>query len=302
MSLSFAPVSLNDLDRIYRYTSMYGEGSCQHSPVSMYSLAEKYADMVCEQDDALYTLRSNLCDDTHRVYLAPMTGRDIKDAFAKIIKDAESYNKKASFITLTETYARELENGFPGMFDIREERDLAEYMYRADIMAGFLGSSLRKRRAEVNTFYNRYGERASVSEITKDDLDELLSFERTWMSANRETHDADALDRDARMIEKQFEVFDKLGLFGVILRIDGVMAGFAYGVKLNDEVYDVIVEKADRDIPHAYKALRMVSAKQCSESCSLINYEEDVGIPGLRYMKTSYKPEYLLRKFIAIGR
>ncbi len=302
MSLSFTPVNLKDLDRIYKYTSRYGEGSCQHSPVSMYSLSEKYADMVCEIDGVLYTLRSNLCDDTHRVYLAPMTDHDIKNAFSRIIEDAGSYNKKASFITLTEKYARELENSFPGMFDIREERDLAEYIYKADIMSGFLGSDLRKRRAEVNTFYNKYGERAAISEISKDDLDELLEFERKWMSINRETHDSDALDRDARMIEKQFSVFDELGLFGVILRVDGVIAGFAYGVKLNDEVYDVIVEKADRDIPHAYKALRMASAKQCSETCSFINYEEDVGIPGLRYMKTSYKPEYLLRKFTAIGR
>ena len=145
-------------------------------------------------------------------------------------------------------------------------------------------------------------ERASVSDITPDDLDSLMEFEHKWMTQNRETHDADALDRDARMIEMQLRCFDELKLFGVILRIDGKIEGFSYGSKLNDDVYDVIVEKANRDIPHCYKALRQASAKQCSETCSIINYEEDVGIPGLRYMKCSYKPEYLLRKFTAIGR
>lgn len=302
MKLSFEEVGIGDLDRIYRYTSAYGEGSCQHSPVSMYSLREKYKDMVCELDGALYTLRSNLCDDEHRVYLAPLTGGDMNEAFGRIISDAASYGKKASFISLTEKCAGELEQYYPGMFDICEDRDLAEYMYRTDIMSEFAGSALRKRRAEVNTFRNKYGSRAVASAITEDDLDEVISFEHDWMAANRESHDAVALDRDERMIRDQLSHFDELKLFGVILRIDGKMVGFSYGTLLNDDVYDVIVEKADRDIPHSYKALRQISAKQCAGVCSYINYEEDVGVPGLRSMKTAYKPEYLLRKFTAIGR
>ena len=40
--LEFLPVTWSDYERIYPYTSAYGEGSCQHSPVSMASLAEKY--------------------------------------------------------------------------------------------------------------------------------------------------------------------------------------------------------------------------------------------------------------------
>ena len=72
--LLFEPVRLEDTGRIYRYTSVYGEGSCQHSPVSMYSLWEKYEDCVCEGDGFLYTLRRRLCDETYRVYLAPLGG------------------------------------------------------------------------------------------------------------------------------------------------------------------------------------------------------------------------------------
>ena len=35
--LEFLPVTWSDYERIYPYTSAYGEGSCQHSPVSMAS-------------------------------------------------------------------------------------------------------------------------------------------------------------------------------------------------------------------------------------------------------------------------
>ena len=38
-ALVFTPVDFADYDKIFPYTSAYGEGSCQHSPVSMISQA-----------------------------------------------------------------------------------------------------------------------------------------------------------------------------------------------------------------------------------------------------------------------
>ena len=70
-TLKFRPIALSDIDWVDKYTSLYGEGSCQHSPVSMFSLSEKYGDEICEQEGILYVLRRNLCDDTYRVYMAP---------------------------------------------------------------------------------------------------------------------------------------------------------------------------------------------------------------------------------------
>ena len=300
--LEFQPVRLEDYDRIYPYTSVYGEGSCQHSPVSMYSQSEKYGDSVCIQDKVLYTLRSHLCNDTYRVYLAPLCADNlIKDAFARILADAKSYGKKVKFVTLTESVADMLEEAFPGRFEYEENRDMAEYIYRATQMAEFSGKELRKRRAEVHTFWNTFGERASITPIRHEDIPSCLKYEQKWLADNLETHDKDTLLRDARMIEMQMEEYNALHLSGVILRIDGVIRGFCYGTKLGN-TYDVIVEKADRDVPHSFKVLRMESAKQCAADCEFVNMEEDVGLPGLRALKLAYKPEFLLQKLIATER
>lgn len=300
--LEFQPVRLEDYDRIYPYTSVYGEGSCQHSPVSMYSQSEKYGDSVCVQDKVLYTLRSHLCNDTCRVYLAPLCADNLmKDAFARILADAKSYGKKVKFVTLTERAANTLVQAFPGRFDYEEYRDMAEYIYRANQMAEFSGKELRKRRAEVHTFWNTFGERASITPIRHEDIPSCLKYEQKWLADNLETHDKDTLLRDARMIEMQMEKYDALHLSGVILRIDGVIRGFCYGTKLGN-TYDVIVEKADRDVPHSFKVLRMESAKQCAADCEFVNMEEDVGLPGLRALKLAYKPEFLLQKLIATER
>ncbi len=103
------------------------------------------------------------------------------------------------------------------------------------------------------------------------------------------------------MIRLQIDHFDELRLSGVILRIDGEIRGFCYGTCLGD-TYDVIVEKADRDIPHSYKVLRQESTRQCAQGCAWVNMEEDLGLPGLRALKNAYKPDHLLNKFIVTER
>ena len=298
--IDFKPVELNDLDDIYKYTSKYGEGSCQHSPVSMYSASEKYGDEFCILDDTLFVLRKNLCDETYRVYLAPLGNGDIKEGFEKILSDAAQYGKKVKFLTLTDKYANELSETFPSEFEIVKDRDLSEYMYETVKMSTYSGRSLKKRRSEVNSFWTRYGQRAEVRLIEEKDHKDIIDFERKWVEINRDTHDVDALEREERMIKMQLSVFDKLGLSGIVLRIDGAVCGFGYGSRLSDDFYDAIIEKGDKNVPYIYKVLRMESVKQCAMECKYVNMEEDVGIEGLRALKYSYRPAYLLDKNIAI--
>ena len=297
-TLLFQPVTPEDYDRIYPYTSAFGEGSCQHSPVSMFSLAEKYGDSVCIRDDTLFTLRKNLCDDTCRVYLAPL-GDDPVKAYGQILSDAAAYGKRVRFLTLTERAANALNAAYPDRFEFREDRDLAEYFYHAEIMAEFSGSALRKRRGEIHTFWHMYGERATVTPIGPADLNDILAFEHQWLEQNKETHDMHALEREARMIGLQTANFARLHLSGVVVRIDGEVKGFGYGTKLSEQVYDAIAEKGDREVPYIYRVLRQESVRQCAMDCAYVNMEEDVGVPGLRALKYAYRPAYLLRKLTA---
>ena len=301
-ALDFTPVDLADYDKIFPYTSAYGEGSCQHSPVSMFSQAEKYGDSVCIQDGFLYTLRSHLCDEAYRVYLSPLGEGNLHAAFGFVLADAKGRGKKAKFVSLTERTADELERAFPGRFHLVEDPDLAEYMYLTRIMSTFSGHALKKRREEVHAFWRMYTERAAVSGIGPEDIEDILSYEQKWLAANKETHDMHALKREERMIRLQMTHFDKLHLSGIALRIDGEIAGFGYGTRLSDQCYDAIVEKGDRQVPHIYKVLRQESVKRCAMDCEYVNMEEDVGVPGLRSLKRAYQPAYLLRKIIATER
>ena len=300
--LDFQPVQITDYDRVYKYTSAYGENSCQHSPVSMYSHSEKYDDCVCISDGFLYTLRKGLCDDEYRVYLAPFGEGDLKEAYQSIIDDAHKYGKKVRFVTLTQKHLDKVEEFFPDMFDAVQDRDMSEYIYESKNMGTFAGGKLAKRRAEVHRFYNIFGRRACITRMKEEDIPGVLDFEEQWVKDNLDTHDAETIIEEEKMIKKQLEDFEDLHLIGAILWIDGVMKGFCYGTMVNEHCYDVIVEKGVRTEPHVYKVIRMESTRMLLGDDDYVNMEEDVGDPGLRSIKSAYKPDILLHKFVVTER
>ena len=298
--LSFSPVGLEDRDRIFAYSSVFGEGSCQYSPASMFGLEEKYGDAVCERDGLLYVLRSRLCDAARRVYLFPLGDAEkLADGVRRVMEDARARGRRTAFASLTDRQRDFLLAAFPGRFAVSEDRDAAEYVYRTESLATLSGNRLMKRRAEVHAFWRRYGDRASVAALSTADVPEVLAFEARWLRENAATHDAEALAREARMIARQLGAFDALRLRGVVLRIDGAVAGFAYGTKLDGDCYDAIAEKGDRSVPNVHKVLRRETARLCAADCAYVNLEEDLGIPGLRTMKTAWHPAFLLRKSAA---
>lgn len=298
MRMSFRPIILSDYESVYGYMSKYGEGSCQHSFVSMYSLFEKYGDSIFESDGFLYVLRSHLCDGDWRVYMAPFGEGDLRAAYQNILDDAHAHGVRARFLTLTQTHADFLKEAFPGQFEIYEDRDLAEYIYRTDQMAEFPGAQLAKRRKEARQFWRAYGERTTVLPITPDDYEDILEYEQAWLTQNGDNPDLPSLEREARTILKQFVHFERLHLSGVVMRIDGRVHGYSYGTKLSDDFYDALIEKGDKSLVYAYRVLRQESVKQCAMEQKYVNLEEDLGIEGLRALKNAYRPEYLLRKFV----
>lgn len=305
--LNFHPVSLSDSVIVRKYMEKSGEGSCQHSFVSMISLFEKYGDSVCESDEVLYTLRSHLCSDKYRYYLAPMfysesekQDNDIAaSAFSNIIEDAHSHGCKTMFHTLTEKNKDILESVLPGKFLIEERRDLAEYIYSTEKMAAFAGHDLSEKRREANKLRRIYGERLNVSVIKPDDFDDILRFEKKWLSENAEDHDMNALYKEEKVIEFQLEHYSELALSGIVIRIDGEICGFNYGAALNSDYYDTLIEKGDKNIEDIYRLLIQESVIRTMGSFRFLNREEDLGIPGLRKSKLSYSPVLLLKKYEA---
>ncbi|MCR5092434.1 MAG: phosphatidylglycerol lysyltransferase domain-containing protein [Lachnospiraceae bacterium] len=301
--LEFRPIELDDVRKIYPYTSKYGENSCQNSAVSMYSLFGKYGEHYAIDNDLLYILRTGLCSDEYRVYLAPM-GENIKEGFMRLIKDAHIHDKKASFHTLTQRSAEILEQACPGRFEIEERPDMGEYIYDVEKLSTYPGKQLKVHRRLVHKFWRTYEERLTMNTIGQEDLSEILEFAKSWLSERSSSEGIDpaevaSISGEFEAIRRQTADFFALDLSGIVIRMDGKVCGFAYGTSLNDGCYDGIIEKGDLSIPAINKVLTQEIAKQCANEHRYFNMEEDLGLPGLRTVKLYYDPVTILKKYTA---
>ena len=297
--LSFSPVTLADKPLVDRYMMRYGEGSCQHSFTALFTLSEKYGSMICERDGFLFTLRQGLCTRGKRVYLAPMGEGDRKGAYAAILADAASYGCRAVFNTLTGEQVAFLQRAFPLRFRYTEHRDYAEYISLSDDLIHMPGGSFRNKRNMYRKLLRDYGDALECRLITPDMTPDILRFEEQWLADNVADHDSSALELEKRALEKQLKYFEALGLSGVCIYLCGAVVAFTYGVALNDRCYDEIVGKASRRIPNLYTLLYRKSVELCAAPYPFFNWEEDVGVEGLRNMKMIYHPAVLMRKYLA---
>ena len=235
--LVFKPVASDMQNLIRGYTFKYGEGSCQHSFVSSFCLAHKYGDMFCEQDNFLYTLRSNLCDEKFRVYLFPHGDKDnlqaVKNAVEKILDDAHENNTRVKFLTLTKNSVDLLFKLFPEKFTAVPDRNSAEYICDFDSQVNIKGSKLAVKRNKINGFFRNYGDKFSVALIENEHIEKIREFQKAWLEEkilrNSDPYHIAQLKNEDNGIQTALDNFFDIGLTGVVVFIDGELCGYAYG-------------------------------------------------------------------------
>lgn len=304
--LDFQPLTLDMKGMIDGYTFKYGENSCQHSFVSSFCLYNKYGDMFCESGNFLFTLRSKLCNDKERVYLFPHGDFEdfdgIKNALQKICEDAHEKNCKVKFNTLTERAKNIVIKLFPGKFLIEGSRDYSEYVYKVEKLIKLPGGELARKRQYVNKFFRFYGGRCRSEKITPEYFSDILKFQSEWLE-NKNSIDKNPshqafLEIENEEIHTAFKNFDELGLSGIVLLIDGAVKGYFFGCPLSDNCFTDIVNKADRNINGIYHVMVGEFLKKCCSGYGFINRQEDLGVQGLRKIKTEYKPDFMIYKFV----
>lgn len=297
--LQFKDVEIEDYEKIQAYFSKYGENSCQHSFVNMFTLQEKYGSSWCEKDGFLFTFRENISCSEVRTYLFPMGEGDLKKAVWEVIQDAHENGARVRFQTITEKKKNWLLKEFPDRFSFKEDRDYAEYIYLSKVQATLPGNKFCKKRSEANIFRRKFGGRMSETPLSREQIPEVLLYAKQWLLESADVNDEKALTLEYREIEKQLEYFDELKISGLVIRIDGNIIGMVYGAPISDCCFDVTTEKGSREFRNVYRVLRQDVSKLVTDQYTYINLEEDVGVEGLRQAKLSYKPDILLKKYVA---
>ncbi len=265
---------------------------CDFSFGNIYAWSAAEHTEFAEKDGFLY-LRSTFNGVTS--YAVPWGNGDINNALKEICNDALEREEDLSFYCVAQEQLEPLFAFFGDRLIVKEQRDYFDYVYLRENLATLKGRKFHSKKNHVNSFCKKYN--YTYEELGEENLQECLAFSHSW---HMMVESNQRLEAERQVIDKAFKKFFALGLSGAVLRVDGRIVAYALGEPMADgETYCVHFEKASPDCPTAYAAVNKLFAEKSLGKYKYINREDDAGIEGLRKAKTSYQPEFLVKKYYA---
>lgn len=286
--LDFRTPTLDDGERIRAFVRESGQIGCDVSFVNTYLWREHYDIRVAFTDDAYYKCYARGGEVTG--YALPITRGDLRAAVDTLLADACERGATPLIGLLSDRNADLIRELYGGSVSVSHERDSFDYLYERANLAELRGKKYHAKRNHISRFYRTY-QNISFREINPENFSDVLSVTERWIATGGDTG-------ELQIIRDALAHFDTLGLFGLLLYVDGRAVAMSIGSAISDEVCDVNFEKAV-EIPEAYAVINNEFAKRF-DSFVLFNREEDMGLEGLRKSKLSYHPDALLRKSTAV--
>lgn len=174
-------------------------------------------------------------------------------------------------------------------FFVTEDRDNFDYFYKREDLAELSGKAYHKKRNLVNAFLNNYHyEQKFLNKETKSDALYILE---AWRKEKGE-------DGDYQANREALELLEMLELRGSIFYVENEPAGFVIGEPLaKARMFAVHFEKGLSKFKGIYQFINQAFAQTLPRSYHFINREQDLGDPGLRQAKMTYRPAGFVKKY-----
>lgn len=292
--ITFKDVTIRDKDTITQYTMNSCRRNCDLSFSNLCSWRFLYNTQFAIVDGFLvfkFWAAGELA------YMMPVGEGDLKKVLEALIEDARREGGPFCMLGVCSCMREDLEAIMPGQFTFTADRDYADYIYLRSDLATLKGKKFQSKRNHINKFRNTYPDYEYLP-ITPERVSECLQLEAEWCKAN-DCDQQEGTGNERRALIYALEHFEELGLTGGLLRVDGKIVAFTFGMPINKETFGVSVEKADTNVDGAYAVINNEFANHISEQYIYMNREEDLGIEGLRKAKLSYQPVTILEKYMA---
>lgn len=227
---------------------------------------------------------------------------DLRNVFEQLDAYFSAQGQPFIMRAVTEPFVELLEREYPGLFYLEDERDLSDYVYLGEDLRELKGRKYHSKRNHLSNFRKQYP--AYVYEtMTSDMIEEVWQYLMEWCGQKACGGTLDAgLHCEQKAIREALDYFELLDYKGAVIRLDGKIAAFTLGEKLNDNTVVIHVEKANGDIIGLYPAINQEFLQHEWSDVQYVNREEDTGAEGLRKAKLSYHPITLVKKYKGVYR
>lgn len=190
-----------------------------------------------------------------------------------------------------------LEEAFPDQLEIEDDRPNYDYVYERESLIELKGRELHKKKNHLNYFVKNY--QFEYKELTEDMSEMVMDFIKAF-NAKKEipAHEWELLMMEEKAMQDVFENLQEAELLAGAIIIDDKIEAVSVGGLLNEDTVSVHIEKANTEYRGLYQMINREFCKRMPEYIKYVNREEDMGLPGLRKAKLSYKPVRLVEKYI----
>lgn len=286
----FKKLELSDKKDVERFTHHFPHHS-DFNFSSMWSWDIHHGIMLSQLNENLIVLFNDYISGEH--FLSFMGSKEIVETASKIILFSEKHYHKNFLKLIPEEMSLHFKNT---TFYAKEDRDSFDYIYLVEHLVNMKNWTKHPAGRKIRKFIKNHPDyivrELNTKNISQKEYEKM--FEK-W-SKNKEIESHFELN-EYKAFKRLIEMDDQNIKF-ISIYIDGILAGFSVYEILSNNYALAHFSKADtKDYPGIYDVLNWEEAKFFhKQGIKYLNWEQDLGIPGLRYSKIKYEPAFFLRK------
>ncbi|WP_035291601.1 DUF2156 domain-containing protein [Clostridium sp. KNHs214] len=295
--LEFKPLNIDDKDIFYKYLKSYKFATSEYSFASLIIWRKGCDIQYVEFNDALIIKKRDFNGKYHFMQPIGYTKENLK----YIIEELKKYREKNSmpylFKDVENLFIEDLKEIYGEKAHICEDIDNFDYIYDSEKLITLSGKKLHSKKNHYNFFVKNYN--YEVKDFLESNVkQDCVRASEIWH------HQKDAqngeniyIDYELEGIKEILTHMEGLNLKGMAVYVDGKVAAFTIGERVNDEMAIIHIEKGIADIRGIYAFINKTFAEKYLNDVKYINREQDLGIEGLRKAKKSYSPLKLEEKY-----
>jgi len=227
------------------------------------------------------------------VQFRPPIGRFNKETFDILMKLAKKDGSEYPISLITDDVKEWIEKNYNSI-SFAALPEYADYVYRCKDLASLEGSDYRKIRNRLNKFVKNF--KYETETISEGNISEVKQFLKRWCIW-RECEDDPLLSYEKKAVMFSTDHFTELGLSGIAIRVNDHIEAISIFEQMSPDTVVVHFEKGSPHYDGIYKVVNMETARIVEGDVAFINRESDMGNPGLRKAKKSYRPHHMIQVY-----
>ena len=285
--MNFKKIELSDREIILPFLQTAKVLTCEISFVNLLLWQPLYNNCYCIEDNILF-LKSY--DQNAETYSIPFG--NVKNGMQKLINLC---GKLPDIWAQSGARFDEFKTLYGELYDIYESRNEFDYIYNSCDLINLKGKKYHSKRNHISSFSKLYN--WHYEDITTNNIPKVKKCAQIWYKQSSNRMDEE-LKTEMNGVNIMLDNMEYLGINGGAILVDDTVVAFTLGSAINQQVYNIHIEKAISGYESAYTVINREFAAHNLADYKYINREDDLGIEGLRRSKLSYKPQILLPKYI----